>query len=99
MLKALRCKLSMSMCREELIGAGARVNTKQTDETREVGQKLQVTQALQTKVKGLDFMSGWSETPLRGFRRRGTFFFEAASYIIECIIMTFFHCRKTEKQH
>lgn len=37
MLKALRCKLSMSMCGEELIGAGARVNTKQTDETREVG--------------------------------------------------------------
>lgn len=36
MLKALRCKLSMSMCGEELIGAGARVNTKQTDETREV---------------------------------------------------------------
>lgn len=36
MLKALRRKLRVSMCREELIGAAARVNMKQTDETREV---------------------------------------------------------------
>lgn len=55
----------MSRHREELVGARARVDEVRTKETWEARQQLQVTQALETTVRGVDLMPGCSEKLLK----------------------------------